>query len=533
MQLSLTFTNNEHADAFKSMTGESDLNNVHIGLINLALSSPGIQECVTTGEPMDFIVQQADGSWTIETIADPVARIKKGAILEPVNKRIKMLGLASESWNYGEGTWGQIRIQNAYLPVTWPVEESSFQAQRDVIVFVMDSGINTEHDEFVDATIENFWKCVSHTDYADDLRHGTGIASLIVGKTLGLARNLIIKNVKISSGQYRATLGELGAAFDSILEFHQNNLTIPKIVNCSWGIPKSLYIESKIQQLRQAGVLVVAAAGNTAMDIDIVTPAGSQSSFSVAASDKNDEEYVAIYGTNKKIDMYAPGVAIDVAAHNFSSGFVNQTGSSYSAAFVSAVAGKLFSLGIDPPSSENVVQELIRASTKYAITANDNVKSDECKVLRDLGTKTSNINRDYYLGAHTINELYPTLTPSHLITGVSLAPYIGDFPSIIKPVYTIDVKTPQANDIIDLYILPNTDKLEGRLKENVTKLPDNINLLLVAFTITAEIPGLIKNSQNFYFFIKNESVAQSQIDEELTKLNDPVVLAFFPFVNSK
>ena len=512
MKLNLTFATPEDAQAFSAKTGENDLNNVHIGLINIALKSPGLVSCTAVGEPAQFLVLR-DGVWVTETIADPVPRIIAGEIIEPADGKIKML--AGETWSYDSGTWGQIRISNRYAPIIWPVPYGELTPQRRVEVIVVDSGINAAHSEFEGVTVENLYKSSVFADYSDDIHHGTAIASLIAGKTLGVLPAAVIKVVKITSASHKPSLIELGLAFDAIMSHHAANPSVPKVVNLSWGIPKSLYIESKLQQLVDAGIVVVAAAGNTAMNIDDITPAGFAQSLTVAASTKDDSELVGVYGVTKKISLYAPGQDISVAAHTSPTGFATYSGSSLSAAFASGVAAQYFALGESVMQASQILENLSLDSTPLALSVGENVSLDENKLLHRVDSGTTIYTKSQYIGSFTIAAL--TETPQELAVARFLPlPFINT-----QPVYTINFADADSAALLSGTEVNYTLNSLKIAPVAGAALPEGVRIKLVSFTITATLPGLTFTSTPIFFYLTTPDVdSDTELDSYLAEMGD-------------
>lgn len=140
----------------------------------------------------------------------------------------------------------------------------------DTTVYLMDSGVNSNHPEFSESTITNFH---SFTDeFSDNNGHGTALAGLICGKTCSLARPKL-KVVKVFDKSTPTFQSHILAALDAILvDFNKNNKA-PAIINMSWSIPFNSYINSKIQVLIDSGICIVASAGNSGVPIENVTPA--------------------------------------------------------------------------------------------------------------------------------------------------------------------------------------------------------------------------------------------------------------------
>jgi subtilisin family serine protease len=238
-------------------------------------------------------------------------------------------------------------------------------------VYLVDSGVNTTHDEMCNANVQNLWSW--DENFVDTSGHGTALASLIVGKILGVSPEATLKNVKIPMGQ-SIPISVLLNAFNAILSDHQLTSGI-KVVNCSWNIPKSLILDSKIKELQDHGLVVVAAAGNDMIDANTLSPVGLNTVLGVAASDSYDR--AISWGTNAgsnwgpDVDITAPGIDVPVLTVNGE--IQNRSGTSIAAAVVS---GAVCQFIVDNPSvsSASDIQDIILTSAKHDILfRNENI----------------------------------------------------------------------------------------------------------------------------------------------------------------
>jgi hypothetical protein len=211
-------------------------------------------------------------------------------------------------------------------------------------IYLMDSGIMKTHPDLVSANITDLFSITP--GFADTSGHGTALTSVMVGQTCGLT-NAKIKNVKIFDNAHQTTIGDLLSAFDAVLTDFYANPGKLAIVNCSWSITKNLYIEQKIQFMIDAGIVVVASAGNSGVPIDNVTPASMADVITIGAfnqllnpsdfSNYTDPTVTSLTQgeTNSgHLDGWAPGEKIYVAALN--GGFGYTAGTSFAAAIASS-----------------------------------------------------------------------------------------------------------------------------------------------------------------------------------------------------
>lgn len=209
-------------------------------------------------------------------------------------------------------------------------------------VYLVDSGVKISHPEFASATISRLFTFNDNDD--DNAGHGTALASLIVGDSLGIS-NASLKAVKIFDPNTETMASDIVRALDAIMTDMTANPGSISVVNMSWSIPKNLYIESRIQELINAGAVVVAAAGNSGVAIEDVTPASMDAVFTVGAYTEDFKpadfsNYTSTIsntsGTTNSgaLDCWAPGVNILAAMLDGSTAVV--AGTSAAAAIMSA-----------------------------------------------------------------------------------------------------------------------------------------------------------------------------------------------------
>jgi hypothetical protein len=211
-------------------------------------------------------------------------------------------------------------------------------------VYIIDSGITVSHPEFATADIE-----LLHTfngNFTDNNGHGTGLSSLIVGPTCGLA-NPKLKVVKLFDNTQPTYQSDMLIALDAILNDYITNGKKASVVNMSWAIPKNEYVNNKIQFMINQGMYVVAAAGNNGAPITDVTPASIPDVLTIGSFNQNlepsafsnytggsDISYTANDVNYGALDGWAPGELIWAANKNGGYGYI--AGTSAAAAIVSA-----------------------------------------------------------------------------------------------------------------------------------------------------------------------------------------------------
>jgi len=208
-----------------------------------------------------------------------------------------------------------------------------------VSVYVLDSGIYRAHQEFSGATIATGYDFVEDdADPQDCAGHGTEVASLIAGSSTGASKGATLVPLRV--------LDCSGSGFDSDViraaEWVVENRVAgtPAVVNLSLGAAGvDASMEAALQGLIDAGVTVVAAAGNSGVDACTESPAHLTDAITVAAVTKlHAEPSWTNYGSC--VDLYAPGESVFTAGIATDHTYMSGSGTSFSAPLVAAAAAQ-------------------------------------------------------------------------------------------------------------------------------------------------------------------------------------------------
>ena len=231
----------------------------------------------------------------------------------------------------GQVSWQQLRIASPILPMR-QTNRSLFSGKGST-VYLVDTAIDKTVPELSTANIVDLW---SHDDTFTPDVHGTILARLIVGSENGISPDATLKQVHIPVGNNVSVLVLL-QALDEILVDHNATPGV-KVVNCSWIINKSQTLDNEIAKLQNAGLIVVAAAGNTGSNADNFSPVGLNSVLGVGASDAYDRVIAWGQGSSSnwgtEVDVTAPGINVELIEDGVSA---THSGTSVAAAIVSGV----------------------------------------------------------------------------------------------------------------------------------------------------------------------------------------------------
>jgi len=252
---------------------------------------------------------------------------------------------------YDDGPWGLDRIRNsrelgAYNESYNPADDNQALKGRGVHCYIVDTGVNLDHTEFRGRSGRSFNAIDHSSNAADDQGHGTHVAAIVAGRTVGVAPGCIIHAVKVLNRNNKFVTSVHGSSAFNGLQWvlrHYNELKASEaeagrpapraVVNLSVVSRKSEIWENAVNELHKAGVVVVAAAGNNDDDACQHSPATQINAITVGATSMDDSK--SIYSNwGACVQIYAPGNGIRSASHLSNNGFLYMSGTSQAAPFV-------------------------------------------------------------------------------------------------------------------------------------------------------------------------------------------------------
>ncbi|KAJ7071284.1 peptidase S8/S53 domain-containing protein [Mycena amicta] len=197
-----------------------------------------------------------------------------------------------------------------------------------VDVYVVDTGININHEEFQERA--SWGATIPQNDVDEDGNgHGTHCAGTIrqqkvsIGRPYGVAKAANVIAVKVlgsnGSGSMSDVIGGVNFATAAALakkakaeaEFKATGKTAHKgsVANMSLGGGKSDALDRAVNAAVDKGLHFAVAAGNDNRDACNYSPAAAEKAVTVGASTVSDERaYFSNYG--KCVDVFAPGLNI-------------------------------------------------------------------------------------------------------------------------------------------------------------------------------------------------------------------------------
>lgn len=273
-------------------------------------------------------------------------------IYAPQSKSVHTAG-----WG-GDINWGPqyIKAQNLW-------DKNIFGA--GVVVAVIDSGIDTQHDQLSTQLYTNTHESLNGLDddgngLIDDIHgfdftsnsgeledttgHGTHVAGIIAANHNTGDIDGVAPEAKLLVYDFFTESGE-GSIFNAIEAIRLAAQSGAKVINASWGGPScSRSLNEAIDQLSSQDILFISAAGNEAQNLDLIPsyPAAYEAAAHITVAAMTADELTAGFSNfGNAVHLAAPGASILSTYPGNSTEFEN--GTSMAAPFVTGAAALLWS----------------------------------------------------------------------------------------------------------------------------------------------------------------------------------------------
>jgi len=267
-----------------------------------------------------------EGGCAIKLNRSQVAKMKLDVAIESVeeDQLVHASGCniqADGSCSVSAPTWGLNRIDQCSLPLS---TSSAFQKMpaKDVRVFILDTGVNGNHQEFTGMIGPDDGTC-HWTNYPeegsalnDGQGHGTHVAGIVAGETYGVAychtsnNNCDLCAVKVLSSSGGGTIVGVIDGLEHVMTNCPNGKKC--IANMSFGGGLSSALNEAVDSVVASGITVVVAAGNEGTDACSKSPASAGSAITVGATQQSDAPSdFSNYGSC--VNVWSPGSSITSA----------------------------------------------------------------------------------------------------------------------------------------------------------------------------------------------------------------------------
>lgn len=242
---------------------------------------------------------------------------------------------------------------------------------KPVTIYVVDSGMKIEHEDFAPARASYGINILSPDQPPSDCNgHGTHVGSLAGGLYSGVAITSKLISVRVLNCEGTGTCAAIVGALDWVLQ-HSRTQPGRSVAVLSVGSTSTACSSSAraSQLLWDDGVVVVAAAGNLGADSCRFYPARNEATISVGATDIGDRLFKNS-NVGACVDLFAPGVNVLAAWHERKRPWKDSSGTSMAAPLVVGVAALI--LGADDSMTPEDVREILKfSSTPNAVLSTD------------------------------------------------------------------------------------------------------------------------------------------------------------------
>ena len=365
--LSATLGSTSHAEA--ALLGPSSNYIVQITPAARAAIETAVKNA---GGTIDARYQYAFDGFVVKLPDMFLPLLKKIPNILTIEKDQPVTGLAIQQNQTPTPAWGIDRIDQREVVSTATGYQGTYgyrSAGAGSTIYIGDTGIYP-HDDLAGRVSTNGFSGIADGNGTVDCNgHGTHVATTAAGTQYGVAKNAKLVPVRIlncsGSGSYATVI----AGLDWIMSPLNTNSKSQAVLNLSIGGPASSSLNDAIRRLTNAGITVVAAAGNENSDACTRSPASAPSAITVGATTIADAKaYYSNWGTC--VDIHAPGSAITGGWFNGPAATNTISGTSMATPHVTGAAAVF--LGLNPTASVAQVAEALAAqSTKGAVTGLD------------------------------------------------------------------------------------------------------------------------------------------------------------------
>ena len=254
-------------------------------------------------------------------------------------------------------TWGLDRIDQRTRPLNGTYIYN--YTGSGVRAYIIDTGIRTAHTQFGGRASVSFDAFGGNGQ--DCNGHGTHVAGTVGGSTYGVAKSVLLRAVRVLNCSGSGTTSGVIAGVDWV----RTNHIKPAVANMSLGGGISSALDTAVNNLHNAGVTIVVAAGNSNTNACNSSPARAANAITVGSTTSTDaRSSFSNYGTC--VDIFAPGSSITSAWSTSNTATNTISGTSMASPHVAGAAALyLQATGASPATIRNA---LVNGSTTNVIT---------------------------------------------------------------------------------------------------------------------------------------------------------------------
>jgi subtilisin family serine protease len=278
-------------------------------------------------------------------------------------------------------TWGLARVSypgNIKEPVLRELfhYNSEFQGQ-NVYVYILDTGIFREHNEFATGRVRDGVSYVSDTApaYVDENGHGTHCAGTAAGNTFGFAREAQLIPVKVLGAAGSGATSGVIKGIEYVAINHQASGG-PSVGSMSLGSTADGGKNAAISAAVSVGAVFSVAAGNSNGNACLYYPASCPDAITAGATtlgpnNRDDRSSFSNYGSC--VHIFAPGSNIPSAGISSRTAVAVLSGTSMACPHVTGYVANM--LSENPNLTPREVRDKVQASANRDLISNPGLNS--------------------------------------------------------------------------------------------------------------------------------------------------------------
>jgi len=237
--------------------------------------------------------------------SDEVAYVEKDQVVYATNLDLQR-----------NAPWGLARISHRKSLTFGTFNKYLYDNQggEGVTVYIIDTGINTEHKDFEGRA---FWGITvpQNDEDVDGNGHGTHVAGTVAGKSFGVSKKAKVVAIKVLRSNGSGSMSDVIKGVEYAAQFHlmeqkkaqkEGKVFKGSGANMSLGGGKSRTLDDAVNGAVNVGLHFAVAAGNDNRDACDYSPAAAENAITVGASTIEDERaWFSNYG--RCVDVFGPG----------------------------------------------------------------------------------------------------------------------------------------------------------------------------------------------------------------------------------
>jgi len=257
-------------------------------------------------------------------------------------------------------TWGLDRIDQRNRPLNGTYIYNT--TATNVRAYIIDSGVLASHNQFGGRVSGGASYISDGRGTSDCNGHGTHVAGTVAGSVHGVAKGARIVPVRV----FGCTGGSSNSTIIAGIDWVRANHVKPAVANMSLGGGVSSATDTATNNLINAGVTVVVAAGNSNANACNFSPARVANAITVGSTTSTDARS-SFSNFGSCVNIFAPGSSITSAWYTSNTATNSISGTSMASPHVAGVAA-LYLAGAPSATPATVRSYIYNRATTNVLT---------------------------------------------------------------------------------------------------------------------------------------------------------------------